>query len=105
MHREHPEIIIDGEMQANVALNSEMLEENFPFSTLKGQKANTLIFPNLQAANIAQKLAIEMSDADGIGPILNGMNKPVQVLRMGSSVKEIVDMIMVAVLDASKKQD
>ena len=105
MHRDHPEVIIDGEMQANVALNPEMLEEIFPFSTLKGHKPNTLIFPNLQAANIAQKLVVEVSSAEGIGPILNGMNKPVQVLRMGSSVKEIVDMIMVAVLDAAKKEE
>ncbi len=105
MHRDHPEVVIDGEMQANVALNPEMIEENFPFSTLKGKKPNTLIFPNLQAANIAQKLVVEVSSAEGIGPILNGMNKPVQVLRMGSSVKEIVDMIMVAVLDAAKKEE
>lgn len=105
MHRDHPDIIIDGEMQANVALNDEMREEYFPFCLLNGEKANTLIFPNLHAANISQKLLVGLSDAEGIGPILNGMKKPVQVLRMGSSVKEIVDMIMVAVLDATKKKD
>lgn len=105
MHINHPEIIIDGEMQANVAVNDEMREEFFPFSVLNGQKANTLIFPNLQAANISQKLLVELSEADGIGPILNGLKKPAQVLRMGAGVKEIADMIMVAVLDAAKQKD
>lgn len=105
MHLHYPEIKIDGEMQANVAINDEMREEYFPFSLLNGQRANTLIFPNLQAANISQKLLVELSEAEGIGPILNGMKKPAQVLRMGSGVKEIADMIMVAVLDASKKKD
>jgi malate dehydrogenase (oxaloacetate-decarboxylating)(NADP+) len=105
MHVNYPEVIIDGEMQANVAINDEMREEFFPFSTLNGLKANTLIFPNLQAANISQKLLVELSDAEGIGPILNGMKKPAQVLRMGAGVKEIADMIMVAVLDAAKKKE
>jgi malate dehydrogenase (oxaloacetate-decarboxylating)(NADP+) len=104
MHRDYPDLIIDGEMQANVALNTEIAQEHFPFSKLNGTRANTLIFPNLSAANIAQKLAVEISDGEGIGPILNGMNKPAHVLRMGSSVKEIVDMIMVAVMDASKSK-
>jgi malate dehydrogenase (oxaloacetate-decarboxylating)(NADP+) len=104
MHREHPDMIIDGEMQANVALDMDIATEHFPFSKLNGVRANTLIFPNLSAANIAQKLATQLSDGEGIGPILNGMNKPAHVLRMGSSVKEIVDMIMVAVMDAAKKK-
>ena len=105
MHQNHPDIIIDGEMQANVAINDEMREEYFPFSKLNQQKANTLIFPNLQAANISQKLLVELSEAEGIGPILNGLNKPAQVLRMGAGVREIADMIMVAVLDAAKKKN
>jgi malate dehydrogenase (oxaloacetate-decarboxylating)(NADP+) len=104
MHRDYPDMIIDGEMQANVALDMDIAKEHFPFSKLNGERANTLIFPNLSAANIAQKLAIQLSDSEGIGPILNGMNKPAHVLRMGSSVKEIVDMIMVAVMDAAKKK-
>jgi malate dehydrogenase (oxaloacetate-decarboxylating)(NADP+) len=104
MHREYPDLIIDGEMQANVALNTELAREHFGFSKLNGAPANTLIFPNLSAANIAQKLAVEISGGEGIGPVLNGMNKPAHVLRMGSSVKEIVDMIMVAVMDAAKKK-
>lgn len=103
MHSNFPNIVIDGEMQANVALDPEMMAELFPFSKLNNQKANTLIFPNLTAANIAHKLLIELAKADGIGPILNGMKKPMHVLRLGSSVKEIVDMIMVAVMDAAKK--
>jgi malate dehydrogenase (oxaloacetate-decarboxylating)(NADP+) len=103
MHTNYPNIVIDGEMQANVALDQEMMNELFPFSKLNNKQANTLIFPNLASANIAHKLLIEMAKADGIGPILNGMKKPVHVLRLGSSVKEIVDMIMVAVMDAAKK--
>ena len=74
----------------------------FPFSKLDGKDANTLIFPNLSSANIAHKLLMELSDSEAIGPVLNGMNKPVHVLRQGSSVKEIVDMIMVSVMDAAK---
>ncbi len=102
MHRDHPDLIIDGEMQANIALDTDLRKELFPFSKLKGTKANTLIFPNLCSANIAHKLLMELSGSEAIGPILNGMNKPVHVLRMGSSVKEIVDMVMVAVMDTAK---
>ncbi len=104
MHREHPDIIIDGEMQANIALESELRQELFPFSKINGKQANTLIFPNLSSANIAQKMLSELSDLESIGPILNGMNKPVHVLRMGASVKEIVDMVMVGVMDAGKNE-
>ncbi|HEY9113909.1 MAG TPA: NADP-dependent malic enzyme [Bacteroidales bacterium] len=104
MHTNYPNIVIDGEMQANVALDPEMMNELFPFSKLNNKQANTLIFPNLASANIAHKLLIELAKADGIGPILNGMKLPVHVLRLGSSVKEIVDMIMVAVMDAAKKE-
>ncbi len=102
MHTNYPNIVIDGEMQANVALDPEMMNELFPFSRLSKTQANTLIFPNLSAANIAHKLLIELAKAEGIGPILNGMNLPVHVLRLGSNVKEIVDMIMVSVMDAQK---
>ncbi|NOX47253.1 MAG: NADP-dependent malic enzyme [Chlorobi bacterium] len=100
LHKEHPELIVDGEMQANVALNEELLNETFPFSKLKGQKANTLIFPYLSAANIAYKLLQNVTDNKVIGPIINGMNKSVHVLQIGSSVNEIVDMVMIAVMDA-----
>ncbi|NOY49591.1 MAG: NADP-dependent malic enzyme [Chlorobi bacterium] len=98
LHRDYPELIVDGEMQASVALDAELQKNNFPFSKLNGEAANTLIFPNLASANIAHKLLYETIDGDIIGPVLNGMNKSVQVLRMGASVNEIVNMIMVAVM-------
>lgn len=103
LHREYPDLAVDGEMQASMALDTDLRKELFPFTKLKNSKANTLIFPNLCSANIAHKLLMEISKAEAIGPILNGMKKPVHVLRIGSSVKEIVNMIMVAVMDAQKK--
>jgi malate dehydrogenase (oxaloacetate-decarboxylating)(NADP+) len=96
LHKDYPELIVDGEMQASVALDPELMMNNFPFSKLDGIKANTLIFPNLDAANISQKLLQETGALEVIGPILTGMKKSAHVLRMGSSVKEIVDMIMIA---------
>jgi len=105
MHRDYPDLIVDGEMQASMALDTDLRHELFPFTKLKDMKANTLIFPNLSSANIAHKLLMEIAKAEAIGPVLNGMKKPVHVLRIGSSVKEIVDMIMVAVMDAQKKKE
>jgi len=96
LHRDYPDLIVDGEMQASVALDPELMKNNFPFSKLDGKQANTLIFPNLDAANISQKLLQETGDLEVIGPILTGMKKSAHVLRFGSSVKEIVDMIMIA---------
>lgn len=101
-HYNHPEIIIDGEMQANFALNNELLTERFPFSKLAGKEVNTLIFPNLSSGNIAYKMMQSMGETKVIGPILNGLKKPVHILQLGSSVEEIVDMIIVAVNDAIK---
>jgi malate dehydrogenase (oxaloacetate-decarboxylating)(NADP+) len=100
LHRDHPDLIVDGEIQANVALNSELIEEVFPFSKLNGGPANALIFPYLTAGNIAYKLLQQLGEFDVIGPIINGMNKSVHVLQMGSSVQEIINMVMVAVIDA-----
>ena len=100
LHKEHPDLIVDGELQANVALNGELLEQNFPFSKLEDQPANTLIFPDLTAGNIAYKLMQELSDHEVIGPILMGMNKPVHILPIGSKVNDIVSMIAIAVNDA-----
>lgn len=100
LHENYPDLIVDGEMQANVALNAEMLEENFPFSKLKGGAANVLIFPYLTAGNIAYKLMQEMGHYEVIGPVINGMNKSVHVLNMGSSVSDIVNMVMISVIDA-----
>lgn len=100
LHRDYPDLIVDGEIQANVALNKELLEENFPFSKLQNQPANTIIFPNLSTGNIAYKLIQELTDHDVIGPILMGMNKPVHILPIGSKVTDIVNMIAYASLDA-----
>jgi malate dehydrogenase (oxaloacetate-decarboxylating)(NADP+) len=100
MHRDYPGLVVDGEIQANVALNQELLEENFPFSKLVGGPANVLVFPYLTAANIAYKLLQQLGKFDVIGPIINGMNKSVHVLQMGSSVQEIINMVTVAVIDA-----
>lgn len=103
LHLEHPNLIVDGDLQANFALNSQLLRENFPFSKLVGAPANTLIFPYLTAGNIAYKLMQEMGGAEAIGPILMGMNKSIHVLQMGSSVSEIVNMVTLAVIDAQSK--
>jgi malate dehydrogenase (oxaloacetate-decarboxylating)(NADP+) len=104
VHQEHPEIVADGDLQANFALNSELLEANFPFSTLKGQPANTLVFPNLESGNIAYKLLQEVGNAEAVGPILLGMNKPVHVLQLDSSVREIVNMVTIAVVDVQSHE-
>ncbi len=100
LHKEHPELIVDGEMQANVALDEKLMKETFPFSKLAGKSANTLIFPYLTAGNVAYKLLQSFTNYQVIGPVINGMNKSVHVLQLGSSVNEIVDMVMIAVLDA-----
>lgn len=95
-----PHLVIEGEMQANVALDEKLQKENYPFSALANKKANTLIFPDLTSGNIAYKLLTEIGNAEAIGPILMGMNKPVHVLQLGSSVREIVNMVAIAVVDA-----
>ncbi len=103
LHRDHPELIVDGEIQANFALNNEMAAELFPFSQLKNRTTNTLIFPNLAAGNIAYKLMQEMGEKEVIGPILLGMKKSFHILQMGCSVREIVNMVRIAVVDAQTK--
>lgn len=100
LHKHHPELIVDGEMQANVALNQEILRENFPFSKLIDGPANVLIFPYLSAGNIAYKLMQEMGNYEVIGPVINGMDKSVHVLNIDASVNDIVNMVTIAVLDA-----
>ncbi|NGM72196.1 NADP-dependent malic enzyme [Sphingobacterium sp. SGL-16] len=104
LHQNHPDLVVDGELQANFALNSELLKSNFPFSTLNGQAANTLIFPNLESGNIAYKMLQEVGNAEAVGPILLGMNKPVHVLQLDSSVREIVNMVTIAVVDAQSHE-
>ncbi len=103
LHREHPNLIVDGDVQANFALNGAMLKENFPFSRLKDQKVNTLIFPNLSAGNIAYKLLQEIAELEVTGPVLLGMRKSYHILQMGCSVREILNMIRIAVVDAQMK--
>jgi malate dehydrogenase (oxaloacetate-decarboxylating)(NADP+) len=98
-----PELIVDGEMQASIALNNEIMRENYPFSKLVDQEVNTLIFPNLAAGNIAYNILKELGAADAIGPILLGMKKPVHVLQLGSSVRNIYNMALVAIIDAQIK--
>lgn len=98
--KKYPDLVIDGEIQANVALNTEIQKENYPFSALSSEGANTLIFPNLESGNIAYKLLMEIGGAETIGPILLGMKKPVHVLQLGSSIREIVNMAAIAVVDA-----
>ena len=87
-------MIIDGELQADFALNPEMLKEKFPFSKLAGKKVNTLIFPNLESANITYKLLKELNKIDSIGPIMLGMGKAVHIFQLGASVEEMVNMIV-----------
>src|SRR5690606_26096201 len=104
LHEKHPEILVDGEMQANFAMNSELLASNFPFSALKGSPANTLVFPNLESGNIAYKLLQEIGGAEAVGPILLGMNKPMHILQLDSSVREIVNMVTIAVVDVQSRE-
>ncbi len=101
----HPDLIVDGEIQANFALNDELLSESFPFSTLHNKRVNTLIFPNLAAGNIAYKLLQEMAGVEVQGPVLLGMRQSFHVLQMGSSVREIHDMVRLAVVDAQIKSN
>lgn len=96
----NPDLIVEGDIQANVALNTEIQQEMYPFSALAEQGANTLIFPNLASGNIAYKLVMEIGGAEAIGPILLGMKKPVHILQLGSSIREIVNMAAIAVVDA-----
>jgi malate dehydrogenase (oxaloacetate-decarboxylating)(NADP+) len=105
LHTMYPDMIVDGEVQANFALNTSMMNDNFPFSKLANTKANTLIFPNLDAGNIAYKLLQEVAEAEAVGPILVGLNKPVHILQLGSSVREIVNMVAIAVVDAQSRAE
>ena len=104
LHKNYPDMIIDGEVQADFALNPEMLKEKFPFSKLAGKKVNTLIFPNLESANITYKLLKELNKVDSIGPIMLGMGKPVHIFQLGASVEEMVNMAAIAVIDAQVKK-
>jgi len=98
-----PNLLVDGEMQASVAFNKELMKENYPFSELVDKDVNTLIFPNLASGNIAYNLLKELETADAVGPILLGLKKPVHILQLGSSVRSIINMALVAVVDAQMK--
>ena len=103
LHEKHPTLIVDGEIQANFALNKELMNEKFSFSQLANKEVNTLIFPNLSAGNISYKLLQQFIDADAIGPILVGLKKSIHILQLGASVREIINMIKIAVIDAQNK--
>jgi len=105
LHDQHPDIVVDGDMQGNFAMNNTMLKENFPFSHLADAPANTLVFPNLESGNIAYKLLQELGGAEAVGPILLGLKKPVHIVQLGSSVREIVNMVTIAVLDVQAKEE
>jgi malate dehydrogenase (oxaloacetate-decarboxylating)(NADP+) len=104
LHKYYPNLVVDGEIQADFALNPEMLKNKFPFSKLAGKKVNTLIFPNLESANINYKMLKELNQVDSIGPIILGLDKPVHIFQLGASVEEMVNMAAVAVVDAQEKE-
>jgi malate dehydrogenase (oxaloacetate-decarboxylating)(NADP+) len=103
LHDKYPSLVVDGEIQANFALNNELLMEKFAFSHLANKQVNTLIFPNLSSGNITYKVLQEMIEGDAIGPVLVGLKKSVHILQLGSSVREIINMVKVAVVDAQNK--
>lgn len=105
LHKEYPDLIVDGEMQANFALNKEMRKNKFPFSKLADHDVNTLIFPNLSSGNIAYKMMQEIGGAEVIGPILMGMRKPIHILQLNCSVREIIYLTAIAVVDAQCSAD
>jgi len=104
LHKYYPDLIVDGELQTDFALNPEMLMKKFPFSKLAGKKVNTLIFPNLESANITYKLLKELYKVESIGPIMLGMDKPAHIFQLGARVEEMVNMVAVAVVDAQEKE-
>jgi malate dehydrogenase (oxaloacetate-decarboxylating)(NADP+) len=100
VRKRSPDLIVEGDIQANVALNTTIQKETYPFSMLSEKGANTFVFPNLASGNIAYKMLMEIGGAEAIGPILLGMRKPVHILQLGSSIREIVNMTAIAVVDA-----
>ncbi len=96
----YPDLVVEGDIQANVALDTNIQQENYPFSSLAKNGANTLIFPDLASGNIAYKLVMEIGGAEAVGPLLLGMRKPVHILQLGSGVRDIINMAAIAVVDA-----
>lgn len=103
LHTENPNLVVDGDIQSDFALNMELLKSKFPFSKLAGKKVNTLIFPNLESANITYKLLKELHKSESIGPIIMGLSKAVHIVQLGASVNEIVNMTAVAVIDVQER--
>jgi malate dehydrogenase (oxaloacetate-decarboxylating)(NADP+) len=104
LHETAPELVVDGEVQMDFALNKELHQSKFPFSKLAGKKVNTLIFPNLESANITYKLLKELNKADSIGPIMLGLRKSVHILQLGAGVDEMVNMVAIAVIDSQERE-
>jgi len=104
LHENYPDLIVDGEIQSDFALNTELISSKFPFSKIANKKVNTLVFPNLDAANITYKLLKELDKVMSIGPIMLGLDKPVHIFQLGASVEEMVNMAAVAVVDAQEKE-
>jgi malate dehydrogenase (oxaloacetate-decarboxylating)(NADP+) len=102
--KRYPGLIIDGEVQANIALKKDMIQELYPFSDLAAMGANTLIFPNLSAGNASYKLLQELGSAEVIGPVLLGAKKPIHILQMGATVREIINMVVIGVVEAQVQQ-
>ena len=100
LHKDHPEIMVDGEMQVNFALDKKLRHEKYPFSTIDGMDVNTLIFPCLNSANIGYRTLLSLGMAESVGPVQMGLKKPVHVLDAEASVRDIVNMAVVAVIDA-----
>jgi malate dehydrogenase (oxaloacetate-decarboxylating)(NADP+) len=100
LHKNYPDLIVDGEMQMDFALNKELRSQKFPFTCLENKDVNTIIFPTLTAGNITYKTMYEIGGAEAVGPILMGMQKPIHVVPTECSVREIVNMTTIAVLDA-----
>ena len=103
LHANNPSLVVDGELQSDFALNTELLKSKFPFSKLAGKKVNTLIFPNLESGNITYKLLKELHKSESIGPIIMGLSKAVHIVQLGASVNEIVNMTAVAVIDVQER--
>ena len=104
LHERNPDLVVDGEIQTDFALNKELLQSQFPFSKLAGKNVNTLIFPNLESANITYKLLKELNKADSIGPIMVGLRRSVHIMQLGASVDEMVNMTAVAAIDAQERE-
>jgi len=104
LHANYPEMMVDGEMQVNFALDRDLRHEKFPFSKIDGKNVNTLIFPNLSSSNIAYKLMLEIGMSETIGPIQMGLNKPIHILNVESSVRDILNLVTIAVVDAQVEE-